>query len=114
LANGGAFFIDSAYSSGAPLSSSATFAGKTLGTGANGLGFITTGLIGTWTLNGSGDTINVCVGVNPGSPCGSSSSAVPGPLPLLGAAAAFGYSRRLRRRVSLSHSTSPSTMSISA
>jgi hypothetical protein len=27
---------------------------------------------------------------------------VPGPLPLFGAAAAFGYSRRLRRRVSLS------------
>jgi hypothetical protein len=32
---------------------------------------------------------------------------VPGPLPLLGAAAAFGYSRRLRRRVRLSTITPP-------
>lgn len=29
----------------------------------------------------------------------SSSSAVPGPLPLVGAAAAFGWSRRLRKRL---------------
>jgi hypothetical protein len=43
------------------------------------LGFTTTGLIGTWTLAGTGDTINVVI-VPP--------TAVPGPLPLFGAAAA--------------------------
>jgi hypothetical protein len=31
------------------------------------------------------------------------SAPVPGPLPLLGVGAAFGYSRRLRRRISLTH-----------
>lgn len=39
---------------------------------------------------------------------------VPGPLPLLGASAAFGFSRRLRRRVSQGRSASQSSTSISA
>ncbi|MFN9610686.1 MAG: hypothetical protein ACK546_00810 [bacterium] len=45
----------------------------------------TSGTIGTWTLVGTGDTVNVNV--------------VPGPLPLFGAGAAFGFSRRLRQRI---------------
>jgi hypothetical protein len=84
------FYIDSTYTSG-PIVSSATFSNKTLAD----MGFTTTGLIGTWTLNATGDTINVVLGAPP-------SAAVPGPLPLLGAAAAFGFSRRLRRRVNRS------------
>jgi hypothetical protein len=59
------------------------------------MGFTTTGLIGTWTLAGTGDTINVVLG----PPAAPQSTAVPGPLPLLGAAAAFGWTRRLRRRI---------------
>lgn len=102
------FYIDPLYVNNTSIISNAAFAVQTLA----GLGFNTPGLVGTWSLVGTGDTINVCVG-NPGSPCGAS-PAVPGPLPLLGAAAAFGFSRRLRHRVSLSRSNSPSATSISA
>jgi hypothetical protein len=91
-----AFYIEPIYVNNDPIISSATFNNQTLA----GLGFTTPGLVGTWKLTSTGDTINVCVG-NPGSPCASPAE-VPGPLPLFGAAAAFGYSRRLRRRVSLS------------
>ena len=108
------FYINSTYSSGNPVTSNATFNNKTLGTGSNGLGFTTTGLIGTWTLTSTNDTINVCVGL-PGSPCGAGAPpAAPGPLPLLGAGAAFGFSRRLRRRVNISRSSSEFATSISA
>ncbi len=104
------YFIQSSHTSG-PIVSNAVFNNQTLA----GLGFIATGLIGTWTLNGSGDTINLCI-ANPASPCGASPSAAsaPGPLPLFGAAAAFGFSRRLRRRVRLSRSTAQSSTTISA
>lgn len=87
--------------SGVAISSSATFANQDLA----GLGFATPGLIGHWRVIRSvadGDTpytsdnIYVCVGA---SPCAPPVSSVPGPLPLLGAGAAFGWSRRLRRRV---------------
>ena len=57
------------------------------------MGFPTLGTIGTWTITETGNTIKVNVG-NP----------VPGPLPLLGAAAAFGLSRRLQRRVAVRES----------
>jgi hypothetical protein len=85
------FFIDSTYTSGTPIVSSATFNNTTL----RGLGFTTTGLIGTWTLEGTGDQIEVVL------------TEVPGPLPLLGAGAAFGFSRRLRRRIRTSQATPP-------
>jgi hypothetical protein len=42
------------------------------------------------------------------------STPVPGPLPLLGASAAFGFSRRLRHRVSQGRSASQSSTSIGA
>jgi hypothetical protein len=88
FAQDGLFTIDS-YLSGDPIVASTTIAGNTLAS----LGFTTLGSIGTWTVTGTGDTIKVNVG-NP----------VPGPLPLLGAATAFGFSRRLRRRIAHSQS----------
>ena len=82
------FGIDTTYTGG-PIISSSTFGMSTLA----GLGFTTTGLLGTWTLDGTGDTIEVRVAAPPAPP----TSATPGPLPILGAAAAFGSVRKLRR-----------------
>jgi hypothetical protein len=79
--------LDLAYTSNSPIVSSATFNGTTLAA----LGFTTTGLIDTWVLNGTSETIQVVIGA-------PSPAAVPGPLPLLGAGAAFGWARRLRKR----------------
>jgi hypothetical protein len=84
------FGINSSYISNTPIVSSATFNGTTLA----GLGFTTTGLIGTWSLTGTSESIQVIIGA-PTSP----GATVPGPLPLLGAGAAFGWSRRLRKRI---------------
>jgi hypothetical protein len=91
----GDFLIDSAYTSNNPIVSSAIFNGKTLAS----IGFTTTGLIGTWTLDGTSETIQVILG--------APAAAVPGPLPLLGAGAAFGWSRRLRKRIAAPLSTPP-------
>jgi hypothetical protein len=93
---GGQLSLDSAYVSNTPIVSSATFNGRTLA----GLGFTTTGLIGTWSLTDTSETINVFLG-NPVS------AAVPGPLPLLGAGVAFGWSRRLRKRIAAPLITPP-------
>lgn len=61
------------------------------------MGIASTGLLGTWTLTSDPtQVIEVRVGAPP-----SPVVAVPGPLPLMGAAAAFGFSRRLRHRVGL-------------
>ena len=94
----GVFGIDSAYTSNTPIVSSATFNGETLAS----LGFTTTGLIGTWTIYGTSESIQVVLGA-PAPPA----TAVPGPLPLFGAAAAFGWSRRLRKRIATPLSTPP-------
>jgi len=92
------FGISSGFISGDPIFSSSTFAGQTLAS----LGFtFSSGLLGSWTLNGTGDTIQAFLG--PASP----PSAVPGPLPLLGAGAAFGWSRRLRKRIATPLITQP-------
>jgi hypothetical protein len=78
----GRFVIDSSYVSGSSIVSSATFAGKSLAD----LGLTpSSGTLGTWTVAGTGDTISINV--------------VPGPLPVLGAGAAFGFSRQLRKRI---------------
>jgi hypothetical protein len=71
--------------SGTPIFSRSTFSNRTLAE----LGFTTESPIGTWTLRDTttADKIQVVV------------SQVPGPLPLVGAAAAFGWSRTLRRRI---------------
>jgi len=93
----GAFFgIDSNYNYGTPIVSSATFNGQTLAS----LGFTTSGLIGTWSITGTSETIQVHLGNPP-------AAAVPGPLPLLGIGAAFGWSRRLRKRISTPLITPP-------
>ena len=87
--------IDKFYDSGTPIISSATFSGYTLST----IGFTqSSGLLGTWTLNGTSESIQIVLG---------DSTAVPGPLPLFGAAAAFGWSRKLRRRIATPLITAP-------
>jgi hypothetical protein len=91
-----AFAIDSTYVSTTPIVSSATFDNQTL----TSLGFTTTGLIGTWSLTGTSETIQLFLGNPP-------AAAVPGPLPLFGAGAAFGWSRHLRKRIASSLSTPP-------
>jgi hypothetical protein len=85
-----AWRISGSYVSGTPIISSSVFSGTTLAA----LGFTPglTGLIGTWTLTSTGDTIRVVLGAPEAAPA-------PAPLPLLGAGAAFGWSRRLRRRI---------------
>jgi hypothetical protein len=97
------FGIAPGYVSGTPIISSSVFIGKTLyNDPSNGLGFTpgTTGLIGTWTITGTGEAIYACLGPDSCVPA-------PAPLPVLGAIAAFGWSRRLRRRVRKGVPTSP-------
>jgi hypothetical protein len=105
------FSIDSTYVSGASIFSSSTFTGITLAS----LGMPNSGTLGTWTLSDPsdpsyvGDTISVQV--NPGGSlaqvnAGGSLASVPGPLPILGVAAAFGFSRKLRKRIKLHKDTS--------
>jgi hypothetical protein len=85
------FVIDSAYVSGTPIVSGATFVGKSLSDlGLNSA----SGNLGTWTLVGTSETISINV-TSPTPPTPS----VPGPLPLFGAGAAFGFSRQLRNRI---------------
>jgi MYXO-CTERM domain-containing protein len=85
----GIFSIDNSYVSGDAIASSATFSGTSL----SAIGFTqSSGLIGTWTLIATGDTIYACLGSGSCAP-------TPGPLPLLGAGAAFGWRRRLRKRI---------------
>jgi hypothetical protein len=100
------FKLDNTYTSGSPIVSSATIPGKTLAQ----LGLsATSGLLATWTLqpaNGSdpytaNDTVQVFAGPPPTPPA----AAAPGPLPLCGAAAAFGFSRQLRRRLKRAQTT---------
>ena len=101
-----AFSIDNAYVSNTPIVSSATFNNTTL---AN-LGFTTSGLIGTWTLIGTSESIQVILasgGTGGTGGTGDGATAAPGPLPLLGAGAAFGWSRRLRKRIATPLITQP-------
>lgn len=86
--------IGPSYVVGQPFLSSAIFNGTNLAAE----GFTTPGLVGTWTINGTSESINLFIGPP---------AEVPGPLPLLGAGAAFGWSRRLRRRISAPGITPP-------
>jgi len=87
------FYIIDPYDNG-PINSSATFTDKSLA--SVGLDSTSPGTnIGSWTFFGDTNptnVINVIVGAPPGLP-------VPAPLPLFGTAAAYGWSRRLRRRI---------------
>lgn len=90
LAYGSALFIDN-YTLGTPISGFGLFAAQSLAS----LGFSSTapGLIASWNIAGStGETVEVRIGSN-------APSSVPSPLPLVGAAAAFAHSRRLRARL---------------
>jgi hypothetical protein len=93
-ANAGFLRLSRSYVSGSPIQGEAIFASSTL----SGFGITTTGLLGTWTLDFTGDTIQVFIGAP---------ASVPGPLPLFGAAAAFGWSRRLRKRIAAPLITPP-------
>jgi hypothetical protein len=79
----GLFGILPTYTLDSEIASTSTFNNATLAS----LGFTTFGLLGTWTIGNGSNTDSIKVVI------------VPAPLPLLGAAAAFGWSRRLRRRV---------------
>ena len=86
----GRFAIDSSCVSGQSIVSELTASGKTLAD----LGLTpSSGTLGTWTLADTDDTIHVRV-FDPNAP-----TSVPGPLPVLRAGAAFGFSRRLRQRI---------------
>ena len=87
------YSIDTAYILGQDFFSSVTFTGKSL----HSEGFSVNGLVGTWTIDGTSESINVYVGA----------ASVPGPLPLLGVGAAFAWSRRLRKRTSAPLITPP-------
>ena len=79
-------WVPAGYQSGAPLNASAIFLGETLAT----LGINPGVYVWSWGSGADSDdlTLNVEQSIPP----------VPGPLPLLGAGAAFGWSRRLRKR----------------
>ena len=85
------YALDPSYILGQPFFSSATFSGTSLAS----QGFTTSGLIGTWSIDGTSESINVYV-----------APPAPGPLPLLGAGAAFGWTRRLRKRTASASITS--------
>jgi MYXO-CTERM domain-containing protein len=91
------FVIGPNYLSDSPISVSTRLVGVSLAQ----LAFSpTSGLIGTWSLIGSGDTITASIIDEP-------VASTPAPLPLLGAGAAFGWSRRLRKRITAPLSTPP-------
>ncbi len=102
---GSQFLLLKGYSGG-EIFSEAVYSGKTL----SNFGITASGLFGTWTLQPANqsdpytanDTIQLIVSA-PTPP----SVAAPGPLPLFGAAAAFGWSRRLRKRIAAPLSTPP-------
>jgi len=98
-----AFFIDSTYTPGAPIDTQINFIGSL---SSNGFSSPTTGVISTFNIldgfgSPTGEQIVVRFNESPSGPPvpPPSSAAVPGPLPLLGAAAAFGMSRKLRQRM---------------
>ena len=91
--------VSGTYVSGSSLFGTSTFLNQT---------FASLGLTaGTydWVWGSSNpDSYRLCIGFGP---CAPASSSVPGPLPLFGAGAAFGWSRRLRKRIASPLSRSP-------
>jgi uncharacterized repeat protein (TIGR03803 family) len=83
---------------GGTITRLASFTGSGTGNGSNPLAALTPSGTGTFygtASEGGADDFGTIFEFNPGTP------PVPGPLPLLGAGAAFGWSRQLRRRVRL-------------
>lgn len=88
------YALDPSYVLGQPFYSSASFNDRSL----SSEGFTARGLVGTWTINGTSESISVYIG---------STEQAPAPLSLFGAAAAFGWSRRLRKRIATPLITQP-------
>lgn len=93
---GGGDYFATYVASGDPISSTATFNVPITTLGLN----VTSGLIAQYKIDSTNDTINVYADSPPPDPVPAD---VPAPLPLFGAAAAFGWSRSLRRRISRQH-----------
>jgi hypothetical protein len=79
--------IDTGYTLGTHFSSQSIFAGTSIANQG-----LVAGFTGIYTINGTSETIRFAV----------APPAVPGPLPLLGAGAAFAWSRQLRKRTTTS------------
>jgi hypothetical protein len=97
------FAIDSTYASGTSILSSSTFTGISLAS----LGMPNSGTLGTWMIIDPGDPTYVgdTISVQVNATSGGSPASVPGHLPVLGLAAAFGFSRKLRKRIKLHKGT---------
>jgi hypothetical protein len=57
------------------------------------------GTLGTWTLFDPGDSSYIGDTISVQVNASRSPASVPGPLPILGVAATFGFSRKLRKRI---------------
>lgn len=95
LASGSAFgvqsdklYVPSGYTSGATISGSTQYTGQTF----SSLGLTPGTYTWSWGSGSNADRVVLTIGAAP------SPAAAPGPLPLFGAAAAYSWSRRLRRR----------------
>ena len=90
------FELDRSIASGQAISGSATLSGTFASRGISAGTFTT-----NFTLDGQPNTLTYQV-----NNASSSQASVPGPLPILGVAAAFGFSRKLRKRIKLHKGTS--------
>ena len=92
IGSGGIFSTNIA--DGAPINATAVFTNSITDLGLNGGSGPR--LLASYKLDATGDTISLFAD----TPLPPSPSSVPAPLPLFGTAAAFSWSRRLRRRIS--------------
>ena len=81
------------YTDGTGISSTSTYVGQTL----SSLGLTPGNYTWSWGSGGNADSITMQIG----SSAAPGPASVPGPLPILGIAAAFGFSRKLRQRTKL-------------
>ena len=109
----GSDFVFGVYASGSNIYA-ATYGGLSISTngGSSFTNYTTTSGLGSDTIYGvyaSGSTIYAATdgGLSIAQQSDPTPSAVPGPLPLFGAASAFGFSRKLRRRLRAAASSSP-------
>ena len=91
--------VSDSYVSGSSLFGTSTFINQTFAS----LG-LTSGTYDWVWGSAYPDSYRLCIG---SGPCAPASSSVPGPLPLFGAGAAFGWSRRLRKRIAAPLITPP-------
>ena len=90
----GLLYLPATYTVGGFISAKATFVNATFAS----IGLSDTTTTFDWTLTGTGEIVRVQLG-GPAPLIPSESPSVPAPLPLFGAATAFGVSRRLRGRI---------------